>query len=102
MPNRIASFRIQGFRSLADVDVADVPMATVLIGTNCSGKSNLVIVATLSPLLVDNFGLDEIVVLEMEEGRTKVRRFDGAQYGRWLEDYSTGELWQKNVLGGRP
>ena len=56
--------------------------------------------ATQSPLLVDNFCLDEIVVLELEKGRTTVRRFTEAEHGQWLDEYSTGELWQKNVLGG--
>lgn len=61
-----------------------------------------VIVATQSPLLVDEFGLDEIQVLELEDGQTRVRTIDSDDYGEWLEEYSTGELWQKNLLGGQP
>lgn len=65
-----------------------------------------VIVAAQSPLLVDEFELNEIVVFESQKGRTQIRRFDGPgdqdRYRSWLERYSTGELWQKNVLGGRP
>lgn len=61
-----------------------------------------VIVATQSPLLVDEFGLEEIQVLELEDGQTRVRTVDSDDYGEWLEEYSTGELWQKNLLGGQP
>ena len=65
-----------------------------------------VIVATQSPLLVDEFELNEIVVFESREGRTRIRQLDGPndkdRYQNWLKRYSTGELWQKNVLGGRP
>ena len=64
--------------------------------------SKQIIVATQSPLLVDAFGLDEIVVLKLQDGRTKVRRVDKGKYQHWLDDYSTGELWQKNLIGGRP
>ena len=80
------------------------PAAITLIGAmiDSVAMDRQVIVATQSPLLVDNFRLDEIVVLELENGRTTVRRFDDAEYGQWLDEYSTGELWQKNVLGGRP
>ena len=42
MPNFIESLRVKGFRSLADVEIGNLPRAAVLIGTNGSGKSNLV------------------------------------------------------------
>ena len=65
-------------------------------------KDKQVIVATQSPLIVDAFGLEHIIVLELKDRRTKIRRFDEADYRHWLEEYSTGELWQKNLIGGRP
>ncbi len=61
-----------------------------------------IIVATQSPLLVDAFSLDEIFVLDLRDGMTQVRRLDEDNYREWLDEYSTGEMWQKNLLGGRP
>ena len=62
-----------------------------------------VMVATQSPLLVDEFELDEIIVLDLEGGRTKLRTLDVDDYKVWLDqDYTPSQLWQKNVLGGRP
>lgn len=80
------------------------PAANTVIGSmiDCAAMDRQVIVATQSALLVDNFRLDEIVVLEPGEDRTTVRRFKEAEYTHWLDEYSTGELWMKNVLGGRP
>ena len=80
------------------------PSAVTLIGGMISSLSarKQVIVATQSPLLVDSFELDEIRVLELRNGRTEVLHYDPAEYERWLEDYSTGELWQRNLLGGHP
>ena len=81
------------------------PAAANLIGDMIKALANKrqVIVATQSPLLVDAFGLDEILVLELcGEGRTTIRRCDDKSYRNWLKEYTTGELWQKNLLGGRP
>ena len=80
------------------------PSAVTLIGAMISSLSvrRQVIVATQSPLLVDSFSLDQIRVLELRDGRTEVRQYDPAEYKHWLEDYSTGELWQTNLLGGHP
>ena len=61
-----------------------------------------VIVATQSPLLVDAFELDTIVVLDLVDGRTECRRLDSADYRQWLDEFSTGQLWEKNLLGGYP
>ena len=80
------------------------PAAVTLIGgmIKALAAQRQVIVATQSPLLVDAFDLDEIFVLDLEDGRTKVRRLCNSDYQDWLDEYTTGELWQKNLLGGRP
>ena len=81
------------------------PAAITLIGDMIQvlAKERQIIVATQSPLLVDTFGLGEIVVLDLQDGETQFRRLDPGAYQQWLDDsFSTGELWQKNLLGGRP
>ena len=81
------------------------PAAIALVGGMIKGlaEERQVIVATQSPLLVDAFDLDEIFVLELEEGRTLFRKLNTEDYRAWLEDnFTPGELWQKNLLGGRP
>lgn len=62
-----------------------------------------IIMATQSPLLVDAFGLEEIFVLDLKDGRTEFRKLSPDDYQVWLDDnFTPGELWQKNLLGGRP
>ncbi len=81
------------------------PAAIALIGgmIKALSRKRQVIVATQSPLLVDAFDLDEIFVLDMEDGRTKFRKLAPEDYRVWLdENFTSGELWQKNLLGGRP
>ena len=81
------------------------PAAIALIGNMIKVLASdvQIIVATQSPLLVDVFALDEIVVLDLNNGRTTLRSLDTSTYREWLDDsFTTGELWQKNLLGGRP
>ena len=81
------------------------PAAIALVGgmIKALAEERQVIVATQSPLLVDAFGLDEIFVLELQDGRTEFRKLSPDDYQVWLDDnFTSGELWQKNLLGGRP
>ena len=80
------------------------PAAIALIGDmiKVCAMERQVIVATQSPLLVDVFDIEEIFVLETQDEKSNVHRFDEECYREWLGEYTTGELWQKNLLGGRP
>ena len=81
------------------------PAAVALVGgmIKTLAVDRQIIVATQSPLLVDAFDLEEIIVLDLENGRTAFRRPDADQYRRWLDEgFMPGEMWQKNLIGGRP
>ncbi len=80
------------------------PAAVGLIGDmiKVCAEERQIVVATQSPLLVDAFDIAEILVVEMQTGETCIRQCTEEQYKEWLNDFTTGELWQKNVLGGRP
>ena len=61
-----------------------------------------VIVSTQSAALIDHFEPEDIVIVERRNGESMFNRLNKADLKLWLEDYSLGELWQKNVFGGRP
>ena len=61
-----------------------------------------VIVATQSPILLDHFDPEDVLVAERVNGATELHRQDAEALKVWLEDYSLGQLWEKNELGGRP
>ncbi|HUQ56785.1 AAA family ATPase [Lentzea sp.] len=61
-----------------------------------------VLIATQSVTLMNQFALDELIVVERQNGASEFGRRDPAQLQDWLAEYSLGELWEKNVLGGRP
>jgi AAA domain, putative AbiEii toxin, Type IV TA system len=64
--------------------------------------SRQVIVSTQSALLLNEFAPEDVIVVERTRGESAFRRLESAQLSGWLEEYTLGELWQKNVLGGRP
>ncbi len=61
-----------------------------------------VIVSTQSALLLDNFEAEDVVVVEREDGWSTFKRQSSGELEEWLKNYSLGELWEKNVIGGRP
>ncbi|MEN6337542.1 MAG: AAA family ATPase [Phycisphaerales bacterium] len=61
-----------------------------------------VIVSTQSASLLDNFEAEDIVVVERENAASTFKRLSSAELEEWLKNYSLGELWEKNVFGGRP
>jgi predicted ATPase len=70
---------------------------------NASGQPEVqILAATQSVTLLDQLTPDEVIVAEQADGASTFRRLDEQSLRSWLEDYSLGELWLKNVLGGRP
>lgn len=61
-----------------------------------------VIVATQSPLLVDQFSIGDIIVAKRKDGATAFERLNEKDYSAWLEDFTLGELWTRNVIEGGP
>ncbi len=81
------------------------PAGVVLIGSmiRSVSKEKQVIIATQSPLLVNSFEVDEIIVAECRDGRSIFTQKSSSDYQDWLEDdFKVGDLWLKNLLGGRP
>jgi predicted ATPase len=61
-----------------------------------------VIVATQSVSLVDRFEPHDIVVVDRVGRESRFRRLNDDELAEWREHYTLSELWEKNVLGGRP
>ena len=61
-----------------------------------------VIVSTQSSLLLDHFEPEEVLVADRVDGATQFNPLESSELESWLDNYSLGQLWEKNVLGGRP
>ncbi|MEE3716933.1 AAA family ATPase [Tumidithrix elongata RA019] len=74
-------------------------LASLLRATS---KSKQIIVSTQSVALLNEFSAKDVIVADRNEGCTYLHRLNEDELESWLEEYSLGELWQKNILGGRP
>jgi predicted ATPase len=76
---------------------------TLLAAMIQSASVNTQIIApTQSPILLDYFEPEDVLVAERDNGSTIFNRLEPEALRVWLEDYSLGQLWEKNYLGGRP
>jgi predicted ATPase len=80
------------------------PSAITLLGSliRKASKKSQIIISTQSVNLVNEFEPQNIIVVENTEGQSVFNRLDKNNLDSWLEKYSIGQLWEQNVLGGRP
>jgi predicted ATPase len=108
----LATLFLQPPAKLPPVIVIDEPelglhpyALTVLAGmVKAAAEKCQVILATQSTRLVDEFDVGQIVIVERDkkENCTRCKRLNPKDLEEWIARYSTSELWEKNVLGGRP
>jgi len=67
-----------------------------------ASRESQVLIATQSVTLMNQFELDDLIVVERRDGASVFERPDPARLTDWLAEYSLGDLWEKNILGGRP
>ena len=108
----LTTLLLQPPRSLPSVIVIDEPelglhpaAISELVGMVKQATRNCqVVLATQSPRLVDEFDPENIVVVERNQqtGSSEFKHFESEKLEKWLADYTMGELWEKNVIGGKP
>lgn len=67
-----------------------------------AAASTQVIVSTQSSSLLDHFEPEDVIVTDRKDGASEFTRLESAELKDWLDDYSLGQLWEKNEFGGRP
>jgi predicted ATPase len=67
-----------------------------------ASKDTQVIVSTQSVPLVNQFSPEDIIVVDRKDQQSTFARLGEKDLEGWLDDYGMGDLWEKNLLGGRP
>ena len=108
----LATLLLQPAKSMPSLIVIDEPelgLHPAAIGILAgmikkASETSQVVVATQSPDLLDKFSADKVVVIERDEARrTSVfRKLSNKELKEWEDEYTMSELWEKNVIGGRP
>lgn len=67
-----------------------------------ASQKRQIILATQSVNLIDCFEPEDILVAERRNGQSEFTRLNKEQLTMWLDAYSLGDMWEKNIIGGQP
>jgi predicted ATPase len=106
----LVTLLLQPEDELSDLVIVDEPelglhpYALNVIATLFSKASHhtQVLISTQSSTFLNNFDPEDIIVANRVGMDTQFDRLDHAKLDTWLEDYSLGEVWEKNIIGGGP
>ena len=105
----LATLLLQPFSLMPETILIDEPelglhpqainrLATLIKKASANSQ---VIVSTQSVNLVDNFDADDIIAVDMKDHASCFQRLNKEKLSAWLDEYSIGELWDKNLIGGQ-
>lgn len=61
-----------------------------------------IIAATQSPTFANHFGWRDAIMVDRVEDASSFRRLTEAEVAPWAADYGIGDMWERNLVGGRP
>ncbi len=65
-----------------------------------ASKRTQVIVSTQSAALIDHFQPEDIILVEHKNDESVFSRPDTEKLKIWLEEYSLGDIWSRNIIEG--
>ncbi len=106
----LATLLLQPFELMSDTILIDEPelglhpyainVLSELIKRVAEQKQ--LIISSQSVELINCFEVEDIIVTNREKGATTFERLDIKKLEVWLDEYSLGDLWKQNIIGGRP
>jgi predicted ATPase len=60
------------------------------------------IISTQSVELVNELSPEDVIVVDQVDGESTFHRPQRDELSGWLQQYSLGELWKRNIIDGRP
>ena len=61
-----------------------------------------ILISTQSSSFLDNFDPDDVIAVNREGKESQFKRLNPTELDAWLDEYSLGEIWEKNIIGGGP
>jgi predicted ATPase len=106
----LATLLLQPFYMMSDTVLIDEPelglhpyaLAVLADLIKRAAEQKQLIISTQSIELIDHFAANDIIVVDRVQDNSTFKRLDEEKLKDWLEDYSLGELWKQNIIGGRP
>ena len=76
---------------------------TVLSGLiKRAANERQVIISTQSPTLLANFNPEDIIVVDKKDKVSQFKKLNKDDLSQWLTEFNLPQLWEMNLLGGRP
>lgn len=106
----LATLLLQPFRLMSDTVLIDEPelglhpyaLAILADLIKRASEQKQLIISTQSVELIEHFSANGIIVVDRVNDASTFKRLNEENLKDWLEDYSLGELWKQNIIGGRP
>ncbi len=67
-----------------------------------ASKKTQIIASTQSATFADFFEIDDILVVDTKDNATVFKRLNSEEFKEWTNEYTVGDMWQKNLIGGVP
>ena len=67
---------------------------------NLSKERTQILASTQSPAFADLFQPEDIITVKRQNGATVFERLDANALAGWIDTFSIGQLWRKNVIKG--
>ena len=61
-----------------------------------------IILASQSTNLINQFEPENVIVVDRQDKQTVFKTLNSEDLAVWLENYSIGDIWEKNLIGGQP
>ncbi|MBI4649224.1 MAG: AAA family ATPase [Bacteroidia bacterium] len=63
-----------------------------------------IVLATQSPSLLDEFNPGQVTIIERDpiSQTSQFKKYSEEELKDWLKDFTLSEIWDKNILGGKP
>lgn len=61
-----------------------------------------ILISTQSTAFLDNFNPEDVITVDRVDKESIFKRLNAEELEVWLEEYSLGEIWEKNIIGGGP
>jgi len=61
-----------------------------------------ILISTQSSSFLDTFEPEDVIAVNREGRESTFRRLNPEELDAWLDEYSLGEIWEKNVIEGGP
>lgn len=75
-------------------------LAELMKAVSKNGKQ--IIVTSQSVTFINEFNYDDIVIVDRKDNESTFRRLEEQEVKSWLDEFSLGDIWERNIIGGNP